>query len=1670
MATNAYGLKSNTNFIITSNTLYQIGRDWRLNTTFLHQVTTQTAPGQQTPLGNWSQVSANQYFNLALQTDGTLWSWGNNSYGQLGLSDQTHRSSPTQVGTSSNWVQISAGSVNSFAIQTNGTLWAWGNNSWGQLGTSNQTNYSSPVQIGALSVWTKIAASYNTSYGIQSNGTLWAWGSNSFGQLGINSTIGTSVVSPVQIGASVSLLSNWTQVAAGQYFAVALQSNGTLWAWGQNNLGQLGLGNTTNYSGPTQVGGLSQWTQITSGLFHVAGIQSNGTLWGWGYNNYGNLGQGNTGNYSIPVQIGNLSNWYQISCGYYSTAAIQSNRILWTVGLTSFGMLGYDVTSYRSYVTQIGNSGIWTRFPSGSQNNLWGAAINTNNNLYVWGTNTNRLLNYNYSYYDTTETLGNCNYIVSPVPLDPTLSTPIKSVAIGDQFGVYVQSNGTLWAWGANSYGQIPQPWGTVPTLMLGNNWIKIANGTGLQYAAGIQSNGTLWTWGVNSYGQLGNLTQNLAAPAPLPPGPSKWTDISAGIYQMGGLQSPGTLWMWGNNSYGQLGQSDQTNRSSPIQVGAVSTWTQLAVGDYHTAALQTDGTLWSWGYNFYGQIGRGNTTNYLSPVQIGGALVGTIWTQTALAFGSGTHALASNGTLYAYGYGGQGALGVNSTTSFSSPVQVPSLSSGWANLYYGMASRAAILSNGTLWVCGYNNSGILGLSDTTNRLSFVQVGALSTWSSVVIGGSSSGSYALQSNGTLWSWGPNSFGQLGSSNTTSRSSPVQVGAATNWTAVDGGNLRFLGIRGGQLWTCGYNQATAGTLGLGYSVNTTVYSPTQIGALTSWAKIAVGFYHSLALQSNGTLWSWGYNVQGNLGLGDVTQRSSPVQIGTLSNWASIYAGGKNGLQYSFSMALKTDGTLWAWGNNSFGQLGINTTTAIISSPVQIPTSGLGGWAQVSCGYFHTVMVLSNNTMWTCGYNNNGQLGQGNSGSTPSRSPVQVGTNTSPASTAIWNIVAAGNYHSVGVQSGGTLWGWGNNSYGQLGTLNQTNYSSPVQAAAYTNTWIQTANGNYSTIAIRNDNTLWTWGNNSYGQLGLGDLTDRLTPVQIGILSNWAQVGCGANYVTAIQSDGTLWAWGSNSWGQLGLSDTANRSTPTQVGVANTWKTVQIGTGNSTTLAIQNNGTLWGWGLNSYGQLGTSDQTNYSSPVQIGALSVWTKVAVSFSHTVALQSNGTLWSWGQNGYGQLALNTTTNYSSPIQVGGVWSQIAVGYQYTHAINSNGTLWGCGYNLFGNVGNNSTSVSLGVSTLVQVGALNSWTQITDSSQFSMALQNNGTLWTWGLNGQGALGLNTSTNYSSPVQVGTDTSWLRTSASFYSTTATKGDGAIWSWGNSSYGQLGNNSKINFSSPIQTTSPTVVNIAAKLSAGVYYSASVAPNGTLWTWGCNSWGVLGQGDLTHRSSPTQVGSLSNWSTIVTGQINAAAVKTDGTLWAWGNNSYSQFGNNSITAITTSPVQVGTLTTWSRVACGYAFITGINSSGSLYSWGINSFGSLGTLGFISPVQLSATTNWSSVAVGVNYALATKTDGTLWGWGLNSYGQLGNNSTSTLSTILQIGTLSSWAKVTCGAQHSAGIQSDGTLWAWGNNSYGQLGQGNYTFRSSPVQVGIINRYLNIYAMNWTTLAETQ
>ena len=348
----------------------------------------------------------------------------------------------------------------------------------------------------------------------------------------------------------------------------------------------------------------------------------------------------------------------------------------------------------------------------------------------------------------------------------------------------------------------------------------------------------------------------------------------------------------------------------------------------------------------------------------------------------------------------------------------------------------------------------------------------------------------------------------------------------------------------------------------------------------------------------------------------------------------------------------------------------------------------------------------------------------------------------------------------------------------------------------------------------------------------------------------------------------------------------------------------------------NDELYAWGRNNFGALGDNTELPKSSPIQVGALTTWSKISGGgVSHSMALKTDGTMWLWGMGSYGRLGDNTVIYRSSPIQVGtlATWSLISAGYRTNIAAKTDGTMWTWGNNASGQIGDNTV---VNKSSPIQVGALTTWSKIATGRDHGSAIKTDGTMWLWGAGQYGQLGDNTVIKRSSPVQIGALTTWSLNGGGSYHSTAIKTDGTMWTWGFNSNGQLGDNTVIYRSSPVQIGALTTWSkIAASTGAGVgAHNLAIKTDGTLWSFGYNSRGQLGDNTVIKRSSPIQVGALTTWSQIAVGRRHSMAIKTDGTMWLWGGSvNYGALGDNTV-VYRSSPVQIGTLTTWTNIAAG------------------------------------------------------------------------------------------------------------------------------------------------------------
>jgi alpha-tubulin suppressor-like RCC1 family protein len=616
------------------------------------------------------------------------------------------------------------------------------------------------------------------------------------------------------------------------------------------------------------------------------------------------------------------------------------------------------------------------------------------------------------------------------------------------------------------------------------------------------------------------------------------------------------------------------------------------------------------------------------------------------------------------------------------------------------------------------------------------------------------------------------------------------------------------------------------------------------------------------------------------------------------------------------------------------------------------------------------------------------------------------------------LAAGDHFGAAAKADGSLWVWGANGSGQLGIGTTVNAGVPVRVGA-ANDWTSVACGGAHMVALKADGSLWSWGSNDFGQLGNAG-SGVTSPVRVGTANDWVAVAAGLEHTVALKADGSLWTWGNGTEGQLGDGSKWAQYTPTRIGTANDW--IAVACGGYHTLALKTDGSLWACGLNHDGQLGDNSITDRNVFTRVGADNDWVTVAGGTYHSVAVKADGSLWAWGWNEDGALGDGTTTDRYVPTRAGSAndWIWVTAGYKYTLARKADGSLWATGFNMFGQLGDGSTSDQW---NFERIGAGNDWADVVAGDGNTFGLKADGSLWSWGTNQNGALGVSAGLVVLSP------------------TAMPLAAGSLWA------------------------SPQ----AERFDAGYLSSFMVKSDGSLWAWGNNLYGELGDGTTTRRLSPKRVGSVNSWTAVAAGDIHTLALRADGTLWAWGGNINGQLGDGSVTP-RYSPAQVGSLTTWVAIAAGGASSLGLTSDGYLWAWGDNSSGQLGdgtTTGRPMPTRIGSDHQWVAIGTGLYHSFGVKADGSVWAWGRNLSGQLGIGSTTSQSSPARIGTASDWPLIVAGGYHCLAVRAGGALWAWGMNGQGQLGDGTLTDRTSPTSAYTSGLWRTLSAGNFHSLA---
>jgi len=384
--------------------------------------------------------------------------------------------------------------------------------------------------------------------------------------------------------------------------------------------------------------------------------------------------------------------------------------------------------------------------------------------------------------------------------------------------------------------------------------------------------------------------------------------------------------------------------------------------------------------------------------------------------------------------------------------------------------------------------------------------------------------------------------------------------------------------------------------------------------------------------------------------------------------SIWGGARG------TIILKSDGTVWTWGANFDGKLGIGETNTLrMAVPVEV--HGLGNISYLNSvkaimgGEIHNVALKSDGTVWAWGWNAFGQLGNGTTND--SWTPVQTGLGSTPPLTSVTKL-GGRPYFTLAVKSDGTIWAWGMNQFGQMGNGTVNPFSGPQATvpAMVTNSWpggainnpLQVTCGYQFGAALTTNGTVWTWGSGSHGELGQGATTTGFYPAQVPGLTNITAISAGWFHILARKSDGTVWAWGNNTAGELGDGTAINRSNAVQVLNVSNMVVVSGGDGHSSALAAD--GTVWKWGRNDVGELGngTADANAHSLASKIlvdkfgAGFSNIVMVAARDYHNIAVKADGSVWMWGANDQGQCGDGTNIDDWRPVPVVGLGPRVAL------------------------------------------------------------------------------------------------------------------------------------------------------------------------------------------------------------------------------------------------------------------------------------------------------------------------------------------------------------------------------------------------------------------------------
>lgn len=666
--------------------------------------------------------------------------------------------------------------------------------------------------------------------------------------------------------------------------------------------------------------GLVSALLMAGALAPEASAQAGLRLMGVGDRSMGTFNDGQLSRVLSPVVIAN--DVHAVSQGWSTTYILKTDGTLWAAGENYLGQLGDGTTTKHNQFVPIASS-----VASISTGQSHSCFVKTDGSLWVTGNN------------DVGQ-LGTGDTVIRTAPV--SIAANVVHAVAGGRFTLFTQTDGSLWATGQYAPGHSS----TTPVKLVDSGVTAIAAGS--SHSLYLTTANELYGFGSNSQGELGlGFASSINSPALIATNVSSIAALYLDSYY---VKLDGSLWGMGINGHGQLGTGDRLTRRTPVQIA--TDVASVAAGMYHAVLLKTDGSVWTVGHNFAAQLADGTVTDRLTPVPIAGA-----GSASAISAGAAQTAyLDSGGTLRAAGSRYSGNFGDGYVHAIALPRTVD------GDVYDFSCWQEHVVwvrTDATAWAAGNNFSGQLGDGTTLPRSPAIQLATNVLFA--VAGGEHT--FVLKRDNTLWAVGGNRFGQLGTGDTDPR--PTLVLVATDVATISTSNSHTLFTKTDYtLWACGNN----GSGQLGDGTTTQRFTPVQIATDVIGASAGSGF--SAFIKSNGELWTMGSNYVGQLGDGTTTQRTTPVHIAT--DVSRVSAG------FTHLLFAKYDGTIWAVGDNSQGQLGDGTTTSR-STPWKLSDAYSGLDDQLEAGFYASYFVTGNSTatttLWACGTNDHGQLGDG-----------------------------------------------------------------------------------------------------------------------------------------------------------------------------------------------------------------------------------------------------------------------------------------------------------------------------------------------------------------------------------------------------------------------------------------------------------------------------------------------------------------------------------------------------------------------------------------------------------------------------------------------------------------------------------------------------------------------